>query len=324
MVRPPVRCRQSVTLGAGVEGGRFGEQCRPGLGPAEVQLDVELQHEPVASVVVEAPVAAWRAASALKAQARAASSGARPGSSTAAQAASRASRPPPSTAVAASARPWATAWKEPIGTPKAWRSFTYSTPISSERVPRPVRALAISTNHSSRACSNAPIPPGPDARSTASGATSRSATGREPRLSTAVRASPMADDHNRPPSAKTTVSATDPDGTMVSTPCRGGCNARVVKQSPASVGARTDAVSLLPTRASSRAATWASSSGAEPRNRPCCSATRARSNREAPDPPDASSTAISSAPASWSRRHRSESCPDGSAARTRSDDDSLA
>ncbi len=52
-----------------------------------------------------------------------ASSPVRAASASAAQAASRASSWLPSIAVAASARPWATAWKDPIGTPKARRSL---------------------------------------------------------------------------------------------------------------------------------------------------------------------------------------------------------
>ena len=111
---------------------------------------------------------------------------------------------------------------------------------------------------------------------------------------------------------------------MVSTPSRGGCRANVVRWSPLRAAVRADRAVGPDTRDNSLAVTCASMSGADPRYRPCCSATRARSSNEAPHPPDASSTAICSAPFSPSRRQRSGSCPDGSAARTRSGGDSLA
>ena len=108
-------------------------------------------------------------------------------SSSAAQAASLAMSLPPSMAVAASARPWATAWNDPIGTPNAWRSLTYSTPISIERAPMPTSALAMSASHSSRARSNSGSACSPDSNSTAEESTAMSATGIDPRFDTGRR-----------------------------------------------------------------------------------------------------------------------------------------
>ena len=178
------------------------------------------------------------------------------------------------------------AWNDPIGTPHALRSLTYSTPISSARAPipdqrgrgeaEPVVDRGIERRDASGARRRGP--PRRRRRSTSASGIDRGSRRAcdAPASGTSTSRRRRARSRRRRPRRPAPA---QPDRSVRRVKGDGD-EAIAGEASPRAASGASPS-----TRASSRAATWASITGAGARKRPCCSATSARSSSDAPHPP---------------------------------------
>ena len=141
---------------------------------------------------------------------------------------------------------------------------------------------------------------------------SRWASGAEARLGTAAPGGGAVTATRSSPSSATTTCATAPAGTRRATWSTGGRSASVTMVLPST----TPSGSVPDARASRRAATVCSISGAGASRAPSTSTASATSSSPAPAPPTSSARAMPGAPAATSCCQSSAECPDPSCART--------